>query len=297
MGYSHADNDHFEIIAPAQWSLPVVLNSPHSGSQLPPDLLQLTRLSVDALRRSEDKYVDELFEPCVDFGAPLLRAKVSRAYVDLNREPYELDPRMFIEPLPHHMNAASPRVVSGLGTIPRIVGDGEHIYHGKLPLESALQRIENIYRPYHRTLAALLNHVYAETGFVCLIDCHSMPPSAVLGGHAVKNVKGQVDVVLGDRYGAACSRELVEQWREGFAAAGLQVKLNHPYPGGFITENHGRPRAGRHALQIELNRALYLQESNGQRAANFTALQSVIKTVFESFMASLPVSETRAAAE
>jgi N-formylglutamate amidohydrolase len=287
------ENEHIEIIAPGQWTLPAVLSSPHSGSTLPPDLRNCSRLSDTALRRSEDRHVDELFSPCVDLGAPLLRALVSRAYVDLNREPFEFDPRMFIEPLPHHMNTTSPRVLAGLGTIPRVVGEGENIYNRKLSLADAIQRIETFYRPYHRTLSALLGHVHRETGFVCLVDCHSMPASAVAPASHTKSV----DIVLGDRYGAACRTDLVEAWRNGFSAAGLNVKLNHPYPGGFITETHGQPRRGRNALQIELNRSLFISEDGTIKDIGFNELKRVIKSAFEVFAALLPVASVSAAAE
>ena len=125
----------FEILAPALWQVPIVFNSPHSGSVLPQGFLQSSRLSASALRQSEDCFVDELFCGCKDLGAPLLRALISRAFIDLNREPYELDARMFHESLPGHMNPGSPRVASGLGTIPKLVAEGEEIYRGKIHLE------------------------------------------------------------------------------------------------------------------------------------------------------------------
>jgi N-formylglutamate amidohydrolase len=272
-------DQHFEIIAPHEWSLPVVLNSPHSGSVIPEDLLAQTSLSGDALRRSEDCHVDELFEGCVSRGAPLLRSMVSRAYIDLNREPYELDPRMFTGPLPSHMNASSPRVLSGLGTLPRLVGDGDLIYRRKLELSDALTRINAYYFPYHRALTGLLDHVHAETGCVILIDCHSMPPSAVPG----RQGQATVDVVLGDRFGASCDAEIMQVWRSGLMAAGLSVRLNHPYPGGFITETHGNPRSGRHALQIELNRGLYLNLGSAVKNNEFNELKKTLEQVFQQF--------------
>lgn len=298
MGHTEPATEYYDIVAPAQWILPVVLNSPHSGSVLPPDLLHQSSLSATALRRSEDCYIDEIFAGCVALGAPMLRAKLSRAYVDLNREPHELDPRMFDDPLPGHMNSASPRVLSGLGTIPRIVGDGDVIYNQKLELSEVLARIDKIYRPYHRTLSAMLDQVYNETGFVCLIDCHSMPSSAVEGARG--NTR-KVDIVLGDRFGASCDPELVHLWRDGFAAAGLSVRLNHPYPGGFFTETHGQPRKGRHALQIEINRSLYLNGASTLKSNNFNEIKDTVETVFEVFAGALPVftsnAQHRAAAE
>jgi N-formylglutamate amidohydrolase len=298
MGRTEPASDYFDIVAPAQWTLPVVLNSPHSGSLLPPDLLRQSRLSPNVLRRSEDCYIDELFVSCVQYGAPLLRSRVSRAFIDLNREPHELDPRMFTTPLPGYMNGTSPRVLSGLGTIPRIVGEGDVIYHHKLELVEVMSRIDAIYRPYHRTLGTMLDQVHNETGFVCLIDCHSMPSSAVAGG---RNNLRQVDIVLGDRFGASCDPELVQVWREAFTDAGLQIRLNHPYPGGFITETHGRPRMGRNALQIEINRSLYLSGNSTIKSNNFKELQCLLEAAFKVFAGALPAysnpPENRVAAE
>ena len=176
-----ADNgsaSFFEILAPSTWMAPAVFNSPHSGKQYPADLLRMTRLSHAALRKSEDCYIDELFMSCVDHGAPLLRALVPRAYIDLNREAFEFDPRMFATELPGYMNTSSPRVAGGLGTIPRLVAEGEEIYRERLSLTDALARVETIYRPYHRTLNALLDEVLGNIGTVLLMDCHSMPSNA-----------------------------------------------------------------------------------------------------------------------
>ncbi len=289
MQLAKSNSDCFEIVAPTKWSLPVVLSSPHSGSAMPRQLLDMTKLPATALHRSEDSFVHELFAPCVDCGVPLLHALTSRAFVDLNREPYELDSRMFSEPLPAYMNVSSPRVIAGLGTIPRIAGDGEVIYHQKLNLSDALARIENYYRPYHQALSALLDHVYREAGFVCLLDCHSMPESAL--------TDKSVDIVLGDRYGTSCTFDIMQSWRDGLKAAGLNVKLNHPYPGGFITETHGRPRAGRNALQIEINRALFVKSGGHKKTREFKEIQTVIKSVFESFASVLPDFSLSAAAE
>lgn len=273
----------FEILAPAQWAVPAVFNSPHSGSLLPKSFLQQSRLSALALRKSEDCFVDELFSDCQNAGAPLLRALVSRAYIDLNREPYELDQRMFFEILPGHMNPGSPRVASGLGTIPRIVTEAKEIYPGRIPLADAIQRIETIYRPYHRTLTAMLNECYNATGFSLLIDCHSMPSSAV----KVNNQRSP-DVVLGDRFGAACSTEISQYCEELFNNAGLKVARNRPYAGGFITETHGTPRHNRHALQIEINRAVYMDEDRLEKAPEFEVMKARLGQIIAKLLAYLP---------
>ncbi|MBL8789665.1 MAG: N-formylglutamate amidohydrolase [Rhizobiales bacterium] len=274
-------DDVLEIIAPAEWTVPMVYNSPHSGNVLPGEFLSQVRLDKRTLRLSQDCFVDELFGGCITAGAPMLRALHSRSYIDLNREPYELDPRMFADPLPGHFNTGSPRVACGLGTLPRIVAEGQEIYHGRLRLEEALKRIENIYRPYHRALAALLNEAHQATGHVLLVDCHSMPSSAVddiQGPH-----ERRIDVVLGDRFAASCAPEFTDIAEHCLTQAGLNVVRNRPYAGGFFTENHGRPRLGRHALQVEVNRSLYMDEGRQIRTAGFAALKSVLDNLSRHF--------------
>lgn len=264
----------FEIIAPAQWTSPLVFNSPHSGGVLPEELLALARLDASSLRLSQDCFVDELFGGCIAAGAPMLRALLSRSYIDLNREPFELDPRMFVEELPRHFNTASPRVCCGLGTLPRIVAEGLEIYRGRIPLAQALSRIEKSYHPYHRALTALLNEAHQATGQVLLVDCHSMPSSAVteLQGRRER----RIDVVLGDRFGAAAAPEITAAAEDCLHAAGLNVVRNRPYAGGFSTENHGRPQIGRHALQIEINRCLYMDEGRQRKTSGYAVLKKTL---------------------
>jgi len=248
-------------------SLPLVLASPHSGTEYPADLLAASRLDPVALRRSEDSFVDELFAAAPRLGAPLLSARFARAYIDVNREPYELDPSMFAEPLPGFVNAGSPRVRMGLGTIARIVASGEEIYARKLCFAEVLQRIERLYRPYHQALRRLLEETEALFGGWLLIDCHSMPSESGLGcGHS------GADIVLGDCHGTSCAPEIVEYVRRFLVRRGYSVAINAPYAGGFTTDHYGRPDTRRHALQIELNRALYMNESDHQRKPYFPRL-------------------------
>ena len=230
-----------------------------------------------ALRKSEDCYIDELFMSCVGHGAPMLRAHAPRSYIDLNREPYELDPRMFSAGLPGYVNSSSPRVAGGLGTIPRVVAEGEEIYRGRLDFGEALRRIERIYVPYHRALSALTSEVMAKAGQVLLIDCHSMPSSAAQ--HITPASAGPVDVVLGDRFGASCGEDLAKLVEDLLRQEGLRVLRNKPYAGGFITQNHGAPLRGRHALQIEINRALYMDESSLEKTRNFEPLRTALTAV------------------
>jgi N-formylglutamate amidohydrolase len=267
-----SQSSSFEILAPAQWTAPMVFNSPHSGQVLPDDLVISSTLLPHQLRASEDSHVDALFSGCLEAGAPLMRALVSRAYVDLNREPYELDARMFREKLPSYANTTSPRVASGLGTIPRTVGDGTQIYDEQLNLAEAFQRIETIYRPYHRTLGALLDEALEATGMSLLVDCHSMPSSAV--AHLRQPRLPAIDIVLGDRFGSACAPELADIAERHLLQEGLTVSRNRPYSGGFFTEHHGRPHQGRHALQVEINRSIYMDETTRLPNNNFSVLQN-----------------------
>ena len=275
----------FEIVSPAQWTAPAVFNSPHSGREFPAQFLRQSRLSQQALRKSEDCYVDELFMACVDHGAPMLRARVPRSYIDLNREPYELDPRMFTADLPGYANTGSPRVAGGLGTIPRIVAEGEDIYRGRIDFAEARQRIEQIYVPYHRTLSALTREVADKVGEVLLVDCHSMPASAT--AHVTHALTGPVDVVLGDRHGSSCSNELAVLIEEDLRREGLHVLRNKPYAGGFITQSQGAPHRGRHAIQIEINRSLYMNEASLEKTGNFALLKTSLAHVIGNLLADL----------
>src|SRR4249920_2034941 len=257
----------FEIIEPAQWRGPVVFNSPHSGSVYPHAFLTASRLEVTTLRRSEDSFVDELALGVVERGFPLMRAHFPRCFVDVNREPYELDPRMFEGRLPSFANTRSMRVAGGLGTVARVVGDAQEIYHQRIPIDDALRRIEGLYKPYHRALRRLLTKVHRDFGTAVLIDCHSMPSSA-----GTKDDRPRADVVLGDRYGTSCVPIVSETVEATFRGLGYAVSRNKPYAGGFITEHYGNPAAGLHSIQIEINRALYMDERRYERSPAFDRL-------------------------
>ena len=241
-----------EVFAPAGVTCPVVLNSPHSGAHYPEAFLGASRLDALTLRRSEDAFVDHLFAPATAHGVPLLRARFPRAFLDLNREPFELDPQMFDGRLPDFANTRSLRVAAGLGVIPRVVGDAQPIYRGPMTVESALRRIATLHRPYHARLADLIETAQRQFGFALLLDCHSMPSTS-------PDVNG-CDIVLGDRYGSSAARWVIEAVENALRGAGLSVRRNKPYAGGYITEHYGAPAAGRHALQIEINRSLYMDE-------------------------------------
>ncbi|MET3518772.1 N-formylglutamate amidohydrolase [Mesorhizobium abyssinicae] len=257
----------FEIRSGAEQRVPFLFNSPHSGRHYPERFLAMARLDRNAIRRSEDCYVDELFGGAIALGAPLLAANFPRAYLDVNREPWELDPRMFAEPVPSFCNIRSARVAGGLGTVPKLVGEGLDIYSGRLPLAEAVARIETVYKPYHETLKRLLTRTHARFGYAVLIDCHSMPASIRVGDNGVRP-----DFIIGDRFGISATAALTETAIALLTGMGYTVAHNKPYAGGFITEHYGRPARHLHALQIEVNRGLYMNERTFQKSAGFDAL-------------------------
>ena len=257
----------FEVRTGAEQRVPFVFSSPHSGRFYPERFLAMARLDSTAIRRSEDCYVDELFGAVVALGAPLLAANFPRAYLDVNREPWELYPRMFAEPVPSYCNIRSARVAGGLGTVPRLVGEGLDIYAERLPLAEAVARIETVYKPYHETLKRLIARTHAGFGYAVLIDCHSMPASVRVGDSGFRP-----DFIVGDRFGTAASAALTERAISLLSSMGYTVAHNKPYAGGFITEHYGRPARRLHALQVEVNRGLYMNERTLQKTVGFAAL-------------------------
>jgi N-formylglutamate amidohydrolase len=259
----------FDVIEPDTLTSPLVFSSPHSGSVYPRRFLASARLDAMTLRRSEDAYVDELFARVVARGAPLVRARFPRAYLDLNREAYELDPRMFEGRLPGFANTRSVRVAGGLGTIARVVGDSQEIYAQRLKVDEALARIEKLYKPYHRALQALLTRARENFGLAVLVDCHSMPSVSTLPLPESADRKIKADFVLGDRYGTSAAIEFVDCVEQELRRLGYSVLRNKPYAGGFITEHYGDPANHFHAMQIEVNRALYMDEKSMAKAERF----------------------------
>ncbi len=277
----------FEILEPVEWRGPAVFNSPHSGSVYPHAFLTATRLDVATLRRSEDSFVDELIQGVVSRGYPLMRAHFPRCYVDVNREPYELDPRMFDGRLPSFANTRSMRVAGGLGTVARVVGDAQEIYGQRIPVDDAIRRIESLYKPYHRALRRLFTRLHRAFGAAVLIDCHSMPSTA-----GAKDERPRADIVLGDRYGTSCVPAVVETIETTLRGRGYVVSRNKPYAGGFITEHYGNPAVGLHAVQLELNRALYMDERRYERAASFQRVAADLEIVAEE-VGAIPEQELR----
>jgi N-formylglutamate deformylase len=275
-----ADCELFEVREPEEQAIPFVYNSPHSGRVYPQAFLDRSRLDAVSIRRSEDHFVDQLFSSAPSYGAPLLVANFPRAYVDANREPFELDPRMFSGPLPSYVNGHSVRVAGGLGTIPRIVAENMEIYQGRLTVEEGLARVEAIYKPYHACLRRLIARTHACFGTAILIDCHSMPGSIRVGGSSVRP-----DFIIGDRYGSSASVDLTHAALQILGDYGFTAVRNKPYAGGFITEHYGRPARGLHALQIEINRALYVDEQTLEKRPDFAMLAGVLSRFIEQMAA------------
>ena len=264
----------FRIARPARQTLPFVFASPHSGRTYPDSLIGGSRLDALTLRRSEDAFVDELFAGVAGLGAPLIAARFPRAYCDANRGPGELDAAMFSGPLDLSVDMPSPRVAAGLGVIPRIVRDGAEIYARKLTPEDAAQRLKRLYQPYHAALSRLVEETMARFGIAIVVDCHSMPSALAVP-----------DIVLGDRYGAAAA-PLLTGWAENaFLNAGFSLARNTPYAGGYTTLLHGRPGGGAHALQIEINRHLYLDEDAIVRKSQFEAVKAQLNDALKKLVA------------
>lgn len=264
----------FSLIRPLRRDTCVIFSSPHSGCEYPAAFLRASALDRQAIRSSEDAFVDRLFACAPAEGAPLITALVPRAYVDLNRASDELDPAL-IDGIGR--GAHNPRVSSGLGVIPRVVANGRAIYRGKMALAEAEARIAGGWHPYHAALRGLIAESHAQFGEALLIDCHSMPHEAI-EAHARPGFP-RPEVVVGDRYGAAAGRDLVERIEAAFAAAGLRVARNTPFAGAYIAQAYGRPSQRQHVVQIEIDRALYMDEANIMPRPDFADFQALLAGV------------------
>jgi N-formylglutamate amidohydrolase len=288
----------FGLADPEEILSPLVFSSPHSGSIYPASFLEKSRLDELTLRRSEDAYVASLFASASSVGAPLLHARFPRAYLDLNREPYELDQRMFEDRLPDFVNTRSLRVAAGLGTIPRVVADAREIYASKLKVEEAFHRIESLYKPYHQVLRCLMERARRRFGVAVLIDCHSMPTNMSReAAQSPRSKKPNLDFVIGDRFGQSCSPHIVEGIEDLLQQFGYRVQRNKPYAGGYITESYGRPALGWHAVQIEISRRLYMDEATLSRNEKFDSLVEHLDEIVRLLARITGPREERAAAE
>jgi len=276
---------------PETQTAPVVFASPHSGRRYPRDFLDASRLDAIGLRRSEDAFVEELFAAAPTHGAPLIAASFPRAYVDANREPFEIDPTMFEDRPPAYANVTSPRVAAGLGTIPRVVAGGAEIYTGKLRFSEARRRVDSCYTPYHDSLKRLVDTTRTRFGACLLVDCHSMPSSEagqVKTGTRPRTARAEADVVLGDCHGSSCAPAITGLVERTLRGLDLLVTRNTPYAGGYTTRHYSRPAAGVHTLQIEISRALYMDEAAIERGPGLARLRGQIEVLIRRLTAIAP---------
>ena len=277
---ARTETEAYVLTRPKVRSCPVIFASPHSGRDYPAEFLAQAVLDPHMIRSSEDAFVDELFGMAPGMGAPLLAARVPRAYLDLNRAADELDPAVIegLARVPHN-----PRISSGLGVIPRVVAGGRAIYRGKLGLAEVETRLTRFWHPYHQALAGLVEEVRAEFGQAVLIDCHSMPHEAI-EAHT-RPGQPRPEVVLGDRYGATAGREVMERIEAAFAGAGLRVGRNAPFAGAYVAQAYGRPSRGVHVVQVEIDRALYMDEVRVEPLAGFAAFRDLLGGVVAEIVA------------
>ena len=280
----------YEILAPKVWGSAVVFASPHSGRDYSNTFKGQSILDPVTLRSSEDAYVDQLIDYVPEFGAPLLLAHAPRAFVDLNRSADELDPAIVNGAQTRGQN---PRISSGLGVIPRVVANGRPIYRGKIPMQDAKDRLRIYWHPYHDALLRLLKAAKLRHGYSVLIDVHSMPHDAV---SSPSKLVTPPEIVIGDRHGSSASRTLVEEVETCFANAGLKTARNTPFAGAFITQHYGRPSANQHAIQIEIDRGIYLDEAQVAPSDRFTETREKLLQAFEG-IARLGAPELPLAAE
>jgi N-formylglutamate amidohydrolase len=276
----------YDILSPPSQTMAAVFASPHSGSDYRAEFLRDSRLDLLTLRRSEDCFMDQIFGGTPTFGAPLIRALFPRAFIDPNREPFELDPDMFEDALPDYANCHSLRVAGGIGTVARVVASGEEIYGRKLRFADIAARINAYYRPYHRALQRLIEATRAQFGHCLLVDCHSMPS---VGGPMDRDPgRARVDIVLGDGFGTACAPAITERIDALFTGLGYRVACNAPYSGGYTTTHYGRPEANVHAVQIEFNRALYMDEHRFVPVAGMAQLIAHVNALITTLKAEWP---------
>ncbi len=277
---THNNQSAFQILYPDEQTIPFVFASPHSGRRYSTAFIEASRLTPVMLRRSEDSFIDELFSKAPNYGAPLLKATFPRAYVDPNREPFELDPTMFEDQLPDYVNTDSVKISAGLGTVARVVINGENIYRKKLKFSEIKRRVESFYFPYHQALQRLIENTRIKFGFCILIDCHSMP--SIGGLMDDDSANNRVDIVLGNNHDASCTPHLLSYTNASLKRQGLSICRNKPYSGGYTTCHYGKPDNGVHALQIEINRSLYMNETNIEKHGGFLELSDkVTRFIFD----------------
>jgi N-formylglutamate amidohydrolase len=264
----------YRLLSPSEPTTSVVVASPHSGRHYPRSFLRSSMLDERSIRSSEDAFMDMLVEAAPELGAPLLAAEYPRAYIDLNRSADELDPGV-IDGVGRVVQ--TPRISSGLGVIPRVVANGRAIYRGKLDRAEADERIERIWHPYHQELDRLMQGAHDRFGEAVILDFHSMPHEAL--DSVARPGARRPEVVLGDRFGASARGDLVDALETAFLQAGLVVSRNAPFAGAYVTQRYGRPMRGWHAVQIEIDRSLYMNERLIRPNGNFDNVRRIVTSV------------------
>jgi N-formylglutamate amidohydrolase len=262
----------FTLIEPVSAILPLVVDSPHSGRNYPEDFHYACPLPL--LRQAEDFMVDALVEGCVRHGATLLKAEFPRSYIDVNRAEDDIDPAVLAEPWPSPL-APCDRTLLGLGLVRRMCKSGVPVHAAPLSIAEVQKRIENYYRPYHAVIERLVGKHMAVFGECVLINAHSMP--GFLGDNSRK---ARPDIILGDRLGTSCDPSLTRKVSTILRELGFSVALNDPYKGMEIVRRYGQPEKGRQALQLEINRRLYMNEETLVLHEGFTRLQNALSEFF-----------------
>ena len=277
MKYRSLETKPYRLIEPAALLSGIVIASPHSGRNYLSSVKEQSILDPITLRSSEDAFVDELMDFAPALGIPLICSEIPRAFVDLNRARDELDPAIIEGIKPNRQN---PRVISGLGVIPRVVANGKEIYSGKLSKEAAIERLENFWDPYHSKLAELLDRARQQFGYSILIDTHSMPHEAILNASSSFRTS---QIVLGDRYGAACAPEIINDLIKLISKNGLRASRNIPFSGAYIVQKYGSPGVNRHAIQLEIDRSIYMDERKIQKLEKFHELKNKLQSIMRDF--------------
>lgn len=268
----------FTITEPAFPPAPFAVDSPHSGRRYPSDFNFSCPLPF--LRQTEDFLVDQLIAGAADAGAAVLQAEFPRSYIDVNRAEDDLDPAVLATPWPTEL-APQERTLLGLGLVRRLCKSGVPMYQAALPVAEVQRRINDFYKPYHTALEMLMNKCIGLFGVGYLLNIHSMPSRS---GDAPRR---RPDIVLGDRQGTSCDPYFTRQVRNLLQDLGFSVALNEPYKGMEIVRRHGQPHNGRHALQIEINRRLYMDEEAMEPHEGFARLQKDLAEFFHLMAAEL----------
>ena len=277
MKYGSLETKPYRLIEPEALLSGIVIASPHSGRNYLSSVKEQSILDPITLRSSEDAFVDELMDFAPALGIPLICSEIPRAFVDLNRARDELDPAIIEGIKPNRQN---PRVISGLGVIPRVVANGKEIYSGKLSKEAAIERLENFWDPYHSKLAELLDRARQQFGYSILIDTHSMPHEAILNASSSFRTS---QIVLGDRYGATCAPEIINDLIKLISKNGLRASRNIPFSGAYIVQKYGSPGLNRHAIQLEIDRSIYMDERKIQKLEKFHKLKNKLQSIMREF--------------